>query len=715
MRDTVTRGRMHGTADRPSQRLLVGLFAGFLTLLLVGLLLPAVGAAVTTGDVDTADAGVVGDSVTVDGDSFNTTAFVGSEDGVVHAVDVEGEEAEQSWEFDTEDGLIQASPTVVDGTVYIGSGGFTDDGSVAGSVYALDAETGELEWEFTDVFRSQASVSVVGGTAYVTGDMDRVWALDADTGDIEWNETLDTTIRNDGAPHVVDGTVYLSGFETNFGGSGDGGLIALDAATGEQEWHYQNVNGLRGSPTWDDGTIYVADRLASGGVHAVDGETGDQEWFFDNVKSTPGSPLVVDDTVYIPAESTTGGLYAIDADTGDQEWFFDDLVGDGYGDASATYHDGTVYFGTIGNNVDDWGGGMANSSVYAVDADTGDREWAFLPSETVTGNLSVSSTPTVHDGVLYVGAGTSEPKYDPPQDGVLFGLDVDTGDVLFEYENPEPLSGFATSPTVVEAADGNSADSRVAQGVLGHTDAFPNYEISGQVVDPTGEPIEGVTIEAQGTAQSATTDEDGYYALSVPSGEHTLAVGADGYTDTSLMAEVDETDTTHDLELAPTYQVGDVGHSNEVSIVDAALIQQQLAGLEPEPFDPMLADVQRSGEITIVDAVLIQQTLAGIADPGETEITETSTETVGDTVEVTVTVENSGGMGTLQTVEHQFAGDDDALDEHTRAVEAVDLEPEETVELTFTVDTASLESGTHYYQVATDDDSAVVSIESSDD
>ena len=697
------------STQRATLRIVV---AGVLVLLLAGVLVAGAGAAETDNQLDT---GVLENGVTADGDSFNTTAYVGSEDGVVHAVDVGGAEVETLWEFDTEDDLIQSSPTVVDGTVFIGSGGFTDDGTVSGSVYALDAETGDVEWELTDVFRAQASVTVVGGTAYIAGDFDRVWAVDADTGDIEWQEELNTSIRNDGAPHVVNGTVYLSGFEVNFDGTGDGGLYALDAETGEQEWHYEDVNGLRGSPTWDNGTIYVADRWSEGGVHAVDEETGEREWFFDSATSTPGSPLVVDDTVYLPSEWATGGLYAIDADTGDEEWYFDDLVGDSYGDASATYHDGTIYFGTIGNNIDEYGGGKANSSVYAVDADTGDREWAFKPSETVTGNLSVSSTPTVHDGVLYVGAGTSEPKYDPPQDGVLFGLDVDTGDVLFEYENPEPLSGFATSPTVVEAADGNSADSRVAQGVLGHTDAFPNYEISGQVVDPTGEPIEGVTIETQGTAQSATTDEDGYYALSVPSGEHTLAVGADGYTDTSLMAEVDETDTTHDLELAPTYQVGDVGHSNEVSIVDAALIQQQLAGLEPEPFDSTLADVDRSGDVDIVDAVFIQQSLANMRAPGETAITDPTAEATGDTVEVTATVENVGGMGTLQTVEHQFAGDDDALDEHTRAVEAVDLAPGAETELTFTVDTSALDSGTHYYEISTDDDSALVTVEIGDD
>ena len=97
---------------------------------------------------------------------------------------------------------------MVDGTVFIGSGGSTDAGTFDGSVYALDAETGDVEWEFTDVFWGQASVAVVGGTAYIAGDFDRVWAVDADTDDIEWQEELNTNIRNDGVPHVVNGTVY---------------------------------------------------------------------------------------------------------------------------------------------------------------------------------------------------------------------------------------------------------------------------------------------------------------------------------------------------------------------------------------------------------------------------------------------------------------------------------------------------------------------------
>ena len=63
--------------------------AGVLVLLLVGVLVAGAGTAETDNQLDT---GVLENGVTADGDSFNTTAYVGSEDGVVHAVDVGGAE-----------------------------------------------------------------------------------------------------------------------------------------------------------------------------------------------------------------------------------------------------------------------------------------------------------------------------------------------------------------------------------------------------------------------------------------------------------------------------------------------------------------------------------------------------------------------------------------------------------------------------------------------
>jgi len=89
------------------------------------------------------------------------------------------------------------------------------------------------------------------------------------------------------------------------------------------------------------------------------------------------------------------------------------------------------------------------------------------------------------------------------------------------------------------------------------------------------------------------------------------------------------------------YQVGDVNTDDERSIVDAVLIQQHLAGMNPDPFEPELADVDRGGDITIVDAVLLQQHLAGLRDDRYVEVTGVTPS--ASTIEAQL--QNTGGLG----------------------------------------------------------------------
>jgi hypothetical protein len=78
---------------------------------------------------------------------------------------------------------------------------------------------------------------------------------------------------------------------------------------------------------------------------------------------------------------------------------------------------------------------------------------------------------------------------------------------------------------------------------------------------------------------------------------------------------------------------------------------------------------------------------------------------------VTVTVENTGGLGALQTVEHRVADTESGLDvTATRAVDGVDLRQADRQSLTFQLDTGSLDPGTYHYEVVTDDDSETLQI-----
>jgi outer membrane protein assembly factor BamB len=128
------------------------------------------------------------------------------------------------------------------------------------------------------------------------------------------------------------------------------------------------------------------------------------------------SPAVVAGVVYLgtdgPFPSTTSRLYAFDAKYGRLLWRHVER-GELISDVSVAY--GLVYVGTDGD-----------ASVYAYDAETGAQVWRFQGDGPM-------STPTVSDGVVYVGAAL----------GRLHAIDAMTGEEIWHVE-----FGINATPTV---------------------------------------------------------------------------------------------------------------------------------------------------------------------------------------------------------------------------------------------------------------------------
>jgi hypothetical protein len=200
---------------------------------------------------------------------------------------------------------VNSSPTVVDGTVYVGSD----------SLYAVDAGTGSQQWAFEIGYNVFSSPTVVDGTVYVGSDS--LYAVDAGTGTEEWAFTQPSG-GVASSPTVVDDTVYVgsSDFEND-----DGTLYAVDAGTGEQEWAFDTGDQVGSSPTVVYGTVYVGPsdfENDDGMLYAVDAAEGTEQWTFETGSGVFSSPTVVDGTVYVGSDS----LYAVDAGTGTEEWAF---------------------------------------------------------------------------------------------------------------------------------------------------------------------------------------------------------------------------------------------------------------------------------------------------------------------------------------------------------------------------------------------------------
>ncbi len=107
------------------------------------------------------------------------------------------------------------SPVVVDGMVFIGAGK---------EVYALDAKTGKVLWEFAAQDYITSSASVAGGRLYIS-DFTHFYAIDPQHGSLIWSYPTVTSIYFSAV--ATGETVLVS--------NGDK-LIALDAASGMQRW-----------------------------------------------------------------------------------------------------------------------------------------------------------------------------------------------------------------------------------------------------------------------------------------------------------------------------------------------------------------------------------------------------------------------------------------------------------------------------------------------
>jgi FOG: WD40-like repeat len=124
----------------------------------------------------------------------------------------------------------------------------------------------------------------------------------------------------------------------------------------------------------------------------------------------------VDWVVYTGDSYDGNNLYAVDAATGEREWAFqtDDGV-----DSSPAVAGGTVYVGSHDYNL------------YAVDVATGDQEWAFRTDR------PVRTSPTVTGGTVYAGSG----------DGRLYAVDAATGERRWAFDTGEYVQ---SSPTVMD-------------------------------------------------------------------------------------------------------------------------------------------------------------------------------------------------------------------------------------------------------------------------
>lgn len=581
-----------------------------------------------------------------EGAAASTTVYVGSDDGTLYAVDAET--GEEVWAFDEPDDHLFSSPTVVDGIVYVGS--------ADGTLYAVDAAAGELEWSVSQSdWEFRHSPAVADGTVYATAVMDGfgvpdyTFAFDAETGEEKW--VYDEKPGYTGAVAVADGAVYLPSTD---------GILALDASTGEPRWEYETEYGYpQTGATVADGKVITA------GVQiavAVDVATGEEVWTYHFGTTALSTPTVYDGIVFFGVESSdgdtdryTGRVEAVDAETGEDtfhdepgRWRFDDPEDSVR--SSPTARCNLVYAGS------------EDGALHAGILPLGEPAWAFTEPDG-----AVNSSPTVFGDTVYVGS----------DDGTLYAVDAQTGEDRWAFQGPE--DSVRSSPTVVaDPADGHSAGSRVALGTLGHHDReVPDPE-------PTGPHLSIRALLA--------TDADDTILLSDHRDDGApIAYGEEIEVLVSL-ANLGEQEATETVELRADGEV--------LERKDASIDPCVRRGVE---FSEVPTDELPGGDIEFgveVDDDSMTDTLT-VERPPYFEVTdldpETATVTGDDGFTVSATVENLGSRGDSQSIELRYV--EDVVDSDT-----VELDGRESTSLTLGADEFDPTPGDHEFEVATEDD-----------
>jgi outer membrane protein assembly factor BamB len=334
---------------------------------------------------------------------------------------------------------VDCSPAIVGGVVYAAT--------TAGTVYALEAASGQPKWQ-ADYGRTIVSSPCADGERVYFGCVDGfIYALSAATGERAWQARTGRSVV--APPLLIDGKVIC--------GSTDGRLYALAATTGETLWktdaggevqagaaasgdyvvygdwdrQVRCVNLTDGSPVWTkpvrptgayhaDGPIIACPVIADGvvvvgsldptaltppdslNIHVLELATGKRLW------GAPGTNPWQTDKEHQMSVSTCATV------VGDQVWF---LTLEGYGNWSATLRSAglmtgvrgfasTMLRGRVSFAVSDSSAAIVDGILHLADYagtlaqfDTTNRQ----PGNRLALGARTASSPAISDGRIYIG------------------------------------------------------------------------------------------------------------------------------------------------------------------------------------------------------------------------------------------------------------------------------------------------------------------------
>jgi outer membrane protein assembly factor BamB len=335
--------------------------------------------------------------------------FFATEDGKLYAIDAQT--GQLRWNYEGGDSIV-SSPVAANSTLYFGSW--------AKKLLALDVLSGELKWSYETEGEINSAPVVISETVCFGSWDGRLYALDAISGRLKW--TCETHSRILCSPAARSSMVYF--------GSEDGTWYAVDIDTGDIKWSY--TRELAGEDDKELGyrCAGVANALVyfigtDDKLYALDAENGQHMWTYYDKEAYEEDSLGGVDNVCVGQEGlalcsgSSIGVCLLDGKTGELVWSRKELgeVGTTISGSLACIADGAVY-------------AFADEMIVAFDVMTAKVIWRYSLKDITFTDL----VPSVMGRIICFALGKE-----------LLALDAMTGDYRWSYECDEEIS---TSPTI---------------------------------------------------------------------------------------------------------------------------------------------------------------------------------------------------------------------------------------------------------------------------
>jgi outer membrane protein assembly factor BamB len=267
---------------------------------------------------------------------MNGRLYFGSTNGTVFALNAAT--GDQLWQFNA-DGAIETTPAWSDDCIVVGGS----------DLRGIDKDTGEQTWVVSDGLKIRSSPAIVDDVAYCGTDFGLFVAIDVATGEKIWRTDLDSRIRS--SPAADRNFVYISTLR--------GSVLALNRRSGEIRWEFDRSEKMTSSPTLSGGNVIAATQSDRGTIYMIDADTGEEKSSFSVRGAVVGSCAVKGDTIYFGTWDRK--IRSHDIQSGDTRW--------------VRNADGLVDFATVTN--DHVLAGSSEGKLYAIDGRTGETKWTF--------------------------------------------------------------------------------------------------------------------------------------------------------------------------------------------------------------------------------------------------------------------------------------------------------------------------------------------------